>query len=325
MIKKARLIEENIKLKKQLYIWENIGIGTNASVQEKEAVAKDFLENNQSYTAYEVCTTIRLSRGTFYNYMNNKIDKPWFIEKEEMLTKEIVKIFEASRRLYGTEKIAIALKKKGIATTPETISRIMKKNGMNKRVIIKRPKKQVSRDRHNYYRDLLKRQFNQDAPNRVWASDFMEINVKGVKFYLCVILDLFARKVIAWRLSHKRSNNLALNTFKDAFESRKEPFNLIFHTDQGLEFKSNYFMDTLKMLGVRQSFSYPGSPNDNACMEGFYSILRKEEININLDKYENSMVIKNYLKSYFDYYNSERIHLGIGGLTPDEKESKFYL
>ena len=79
------------------------------------------------------------------------------------------------------------------------------------------------------------------------------------------------------------------------------------------------------MLGVRQSFSYPGSPNDNACMEGFYSILRKEEININLDKYENSMVIKNYLKSYFDYYNSERIHLGIGGLTPDEKESKFYL
>lgn len=208
--------------------------------------------------------------------------------------------------------------------TTGKISEIMKKNNLIKKVTIKRPKKQTVRDRQHLYRDLLKRQFNQDAPNKVWVSDFLELNVRGAKFYLCVILDLYARKVIAWRLSHKRSYHLALNTFKDAFEIRNEPKDLLFHSDRGAEFVADEFRETLRMLGVKQSFSYPGCPNDNACMEGFYSVLRKEETNINIDKYENSMIIEEYLGNYFDFYNNKRIHISIGGCTPQEKEDEWF-
>lgn len=59
------------------------------------------------------------------------------------------------------------------------------------------------------------------------------------------------------------------------------------------------FIESFKSYGIKQSFSYSGYPNDNACMEGFYSILRRDEININFDKYENSRVIKDYLNKYF--------------------------
>ena len=107
----------------------------------------------------------------------------------------------------------------------------MKKNNLVKNNVMKRPTPTTVKERRKYYRNLLARQFNQEEPNKVWVSDFLEININGVKFYLCVILDLFSRKVIAWRLSHKISENLAVNTFKDAFEIRNEPIGLMFHSD----------------------------------------------------------------------------------------------
>ena len=324
MIKKATLISENEKLRRELFIWKNIGIGMNSTVKEKEIAAKQFLELNPSYTLYEVSKAIELSKGTLFNYLYNKVEKPWFKEKEELLTKEIKQIFDESNGSYGQNRIAIALENKGIITRPETISKIMKKNGWKVKSIQKRPKPQIVRDRTQYYRNLLKRQFNQDEPNKVWVSDFLEIKRNGVSYYLCVILDLFARKVIAWRLSHKRSDRLAVNTFKDAFENRDEPLKLLFHTDQGAEFTSHMFIESLKAYGIKQSFSYSGCPNDNACMEGFYSILRREEININIDKYENSRVIKEFLNKYFTFYNEVRIHTSNDGLPPSIKEQKWF-
>ena len=324
MIKKATLIKENEKLKRILYIWENIGIGINSTTKEKEMAVKQFLINNPGYESYEVCNTIKLNRGTYFNFINNKVEKTIYQINDEKLLKEIKIVFEETNRIYGIERIQIALRKKGIITSTRKISELMKANNLVKRNIMKKPKKQVIKKRRNYYRNLLKRHFNQDEPNKVWVSDLLEIRTNGVKFYLCVILDLFARKVIAWRLSHKRNTNLALLTFKDAFETRNEPIGLLFHSDQGDEFKSHVFMNTLKMLGVKQSFSYPGSPNDNAAMEGFYSLLRREEINNNIDHYENSLKIKEYLSNYFELYNNVRIHTSIGNMSPNEKEEEWY-
>lgn len=323
MIKKSQLLEENIKLKRKVFIWENIGIGINASVKEKENATKIFLENHRDYNFYEVCRVIGLNKGTYYNFINHKVEKTTYEVNDEMLTKEIKEIFEESGKRYGVEKIYAVLKRKNIVTSVRKISTLMKKNNLVKNNVMKRPTPTTVKERRKYYRNLLARQFNQEEPNKVWVSDFLEININGAKFYLCVILDLFSRKVIAWRLSHKISENLAVNTFKDAFEIRNEPIGLMFHSDQGCEFTSHKFMNTLKMLGVKQSFSYPGYPRDNACMEGFYSLLRREEININIDKYENSRIIKDYLTKYFSWYNEKRIHSSLANKTPQEIENEW--
>ena len=83
-------------------------------------------------------------------------------------------------------------------------------------------------------------------------------------------------------------------------------------------------MNTLKVLGIKQSFSYPGSPNDNAAMEGFYSILRREEVNININKYINSRGIREYLTKYFYFYNNKRIHRSLDDRTPQEVEDEWF-
>lgn len=212
----------------------------------------------------------------------------------------------------------------GIKTDKKTVLKIMRANKLVKVTVNKRKKLSINRKRRNYYRNLLKQQFNPDAPNKVWVSDFLEIDVRGVKYYLCAIMDLFARRIIVWRLSHKCNEKLAINTFKDAFENRNEPMDLIFHTDLGIQFKGKIFMETLKMYGVRQSFSNIGYPNDNACIEGFFSKLRSEEINVYIENYKNSKIIKEYLTSYFDRYNNERIHFHNNGLPPKEAEEGWY-
>lgn len=291
-------------MKRELYIWRNIGVGSNSTVKEKEIATKAFLELNSDYNFYEVCKVIGLNKGTYYNFINNKVEKTVYEINDERLLKEIKTIFEESKGRYGLTKMKIALERKGIITSARKIGKLMKENNIVKNNKMKKPKLDVYKARRKYFRNLLKRQFKQEEPNKVWVSDFLEINVQGAKFYLCTILDLFSRKVISFRLAHKLSENLAINTFKDAFESRNEPIGLMFHSDQGCEFTSHRFMKTLKMLGVKQSFSYPGSPNDNACMEGFYSVLRREEINININKYENSRIIKEYLTECFDWYNN---------------------
>ncbi len=100
---------------------------------------------------------------------------------------------------------------------------------------------------------------------------------------------------------------------------------LLFHSDQGIEFKTYGLMETSKMMGVKQSFPYLGSPNGNACMEGFYSKLRSREINVSNNKYENSRVIKEYLTKCFDFYNNIRIHSANNGLTPSKKRKEWFI
>ena len=198
------------------------------------------------------------------------MEKPWYVEKMETLSKEVIEVFEESKRLYGAEKIVLALKRKGIITDKKMVLKIMRENKLEKATIVKKKKPTINSWKYKKFKDLVNRDFKQEAPNKVWTSDFVEIKVRGVKFYLCIILDLYARMVVGWRLSHNKNENLAINTFKDAFEKRNEPRNLIFHSDRGAEYTSNNFRNLLEMLGVQQSFSRPASPNDNACTEGFF-------------------------------------------------------
>ena len=132
MIKKATLINENEKLKRSLFIWENIGIGISSSTKEKEIASKNFLDEHKDYSLYEVSSTIKLPKGTLYNYIFNKVEKPWFKLREDELYEEILKIFEQSRKIYGADRIVVALRKKNILTSSKTVLNIMKKFNMVK-------------------------------------------------------------------------------------------------------------------------------------------------------------------------------------------------
>ena len=119
-------------------------------------------------------------------------------------------------------------------------------------------------------KNILKQEFNQSEPNIVWVCDFTYIRAGGRFYYLCAILDLFSRKVIAYKLSNKIDTQLAIDTVNLAVAGRGTSEGIIFHTDRGCQFTAKKFRKHLDNLNMVQSFSAKGRPYDNAVMECFF-------------------------------------------------------
>lgn len=171
--------------------------------------------------------------------------------------------------------------------------------------------------------NYLQQHFRQEAPNLVWASDFTYIKAGGKWYYLCIIMDLFSRKVISWNISSKPNVDLVMTTFKKAYEKRHAPYGLMFHSDRGTQYTAFAFRQLLDSLNVVQSFSKKGYPFDNACCECFFKYLKKEETNRRA--YHSLKELELSVFEYIEgYYNSKRPHGTLGMLTPNEAEALYW-
>ena len=165
------------------------------------------------------------------------------------------------------------------------------------------------------FKNLLNRKFNPDEPNKIWASDITYLKVGSKWHYLCVIIDLFSRKVISWLLSDQPDADFVIRTFKKAYRSRNCPQGLLFHSDRGSQYTASAFRKLLDELNVVQSFSAKGCPFDNAVLEAFFKFLKAEETN--LKSYSNLADLQLSLFEYIDgFYNAKRPHSAIHFLSP---------
>lgn len=108
-------------------------------------------------------------------------------------------------------------------------------------------------------------------PNEVWAGDITQFPYNEKIFYRSTIIDLYARKVVAYKMSERGSTHLVKMTFKAAYESRNPEGKFMFHSDRGGQYVSQAFRSYLLSLGVEQSASRPHVPYDNSVIESFFS------------------------------------------------------
>ena len=167
-----------------------------------------------------MCRVLDLPVGTFYNYHLRRVDTTQNQIRDEYLKEEIIKIFNESGQRFCAPKIATKLSELGIKTTKEKVSNLMKQMGIKSKQCKKRTfeKKQGKLASCKNY---LNRHFEQSEPNKFWVGDVTTIFIKNNKFYLCVIIDLFSRKVVAYRLSAQNNSNLTVNTFKELLLKHK--------------------------------------------------------------------------------------------------------
>ncbi len=185
-----------------------------------------------------------------------------------------------------------------------------------------KPKFKYSKDTKDY-KNHLDQNFNPKEPNTKWASDITYIKVANKFAYLCVIMDLFSRKVIAWKLSDKIDTKLVIDTFLLAYNKRNKPKNLLFHSDRGSQYTSSEFRKLLDSFDILQSFSKKGYPFDNAVVESFFKHMKREEIN--RKSFNDINDLKLCVFEYIDsFYNLKRPHGSLDYMTPNEKELKFY-
>ena len=207
-------------------------------------------------------------------------------------------------------------------TVSEThISRLMKEMDLVCKQVRLRYFSTTNR-KYKYYRNKVQRKFITDAPNLIWVSDITHVYVKNIDYSICVIIDLYARKVIAYDIAEQANVEFILKIFDSAFENRQRPTGLTFHSDQGTQYTAFKFRKHLRKLGVNQSFSNPGTPLDNAVAESFFACMKREELSHNY--YDNLKDLRHDVSNYIDFFNNMRPHQRLGMQTPSAAETQFY-
>ena len=135
--------------------------------------------------------------------------------------------------------------------------------------------------KYKYYRNKVQRKFITESQKLIWVSDITHVYVKNIDYSIGVIIDLYARKVIAFDIAEQATVEFILKIFDYAFDIRQCPTGLTFHSDQGSQYTAFKFRKHLRKLGVKQSFSNPGTPLDNAVAESFFACMKREELSHN--------------------------------------------
>jgi putative transposase len=269
------------------------------------------------YRVERMCSALGVSKSGYYKYRYSKAKQSTKMFK--VLVRSVY--FEHSGR-YGIVKITRELHKRGIKCNKKRVARIMKSEGL-KAVTAKKYRITTDSNHNRPVADnLLKQNFQVDAPNKVWLSDITYIPTGEGWLYLVVIMDLYSRMIISYAADKYMRAALITDAFIKAIIRRGSPENLIFHSDRGIQYTADLFISLLRKYNVNQSMSRKGNCYDNAPMESFFHILKSELVH--QTKYRTRAQAERDIFSYIEqYYNRSRIHSSLNYNTPLEYEKIF--
>jgi len=261
------------KLENMIAILKTVNCTVRAPLKEKLSELE--LLYGQ-YDVHTLCEALKVSRGTFYNHiLRNKRGDAWFEKRREEYRVLIRDVFNEYRQVLGAEKIRTILVQRGHTVSTRFVADVMREMGL---VCVRSTAKQeyLKLREPEKKKNVLQQQFSANGPNEIWVSDVTCFKLNNRYYYVCVILDLFSRKDISYKISKKNSTQLITSTFKNAQGLRRPEPGLIFHSDRGAQYTSYRFQQMLHEHAVVQSFSNSGKPHDNAVAESFLRLSKRK-------------------------------------------------
>lgn len=279
-----------------------------------------FIENNKNkYDISIICSVMGVKRSSYYAWKK----RPESRRKKENIEilKEIKIVHKKTNEIYGSPRIHSELKDHGIKCGKNRVAKLMKDNGIFSKIKKKfRYKSKQSRNM-DVYENIVNRVFNIKEPDSTWVSDITYIPTKEGWLYLCIILDLYSRKIVGWSMDKSMKTELVIKALNMALINRNPKKGLIFHSDRGVQYTSELFKEELKKNRIIQSMSRKGNCWDNACSESFFHTLKTE-----LVKHKSYDSRRNAELSIFEYieifYNRNRKHSYLGYKSPVQFEGK---
>jgi|HubBroStandDraft_6_1064221.scaffolds.fasta_scaffold170735_2 putative transposase len=262
-----------------------------------------------------MCALARVSRAGYYRQWADQ--EP---EKEDMEVRDAIqKVALEHRRRYGYRRVTAELRRGCMAVNHKRVLRLMRED--NLLAIGKRKFVFTTDSRHQLkvYVNLAKR-MELTAINQLWVADITYIRLRTEFVYLAVVIDRFSRRVIGWALDRSLSARLAVQALQQAIAARQPKAGLVHHSDRGIQYASNDYVEVLTAHQMTPSMSQPANPYDNAVCESFMKTLKHEEIYCN--EYRDIEDLRAHIGEFIDtYYNRLRLHSALGYRTPEEFEN----
>lgn len=229
-------------------------------------------------------------------------------------------IYNDSHQNYGAPKIAAQLQRSGEIISERTVGKYMRDLDIKAQWVKPFTRTTIDPDFSMKLQNILDEQFNPERPNAVWCSDITYIPTTQGFVYLTSIMDLFSRKIISWTLSETLKAEYVANTVRKAMQQRSVTAPLVMHSDRGSQYVSAAYLEAA--AGLTLSYSKKGYPYDNACIESFHSLIKREWLN--RFKIRNYNHAKKLVFEYIDaFYNTVRIHSHCDYYSPNDFENLY--
>ena len=264
-----------------------------------------------------MCRVLRVHFSGFYAWLKEPLSLR--AQDDVRQTALIRQSWSESGKVYGYRKLTDDLRDQGEQVSENRVARLASLAGILAQVGYKRHPGRYGGKPAVVASNTLDRQFEVDAPNKVWVTDITYIKTHEGWLYLSVVIDLFSRRVVGWSAQPRMTTDLALQALLAAVWRRKPRTKVMIHSDQGSQFTSREWQLFLSQHNLEASMSRRGNCHDNAVAESFFQLLKRERI-----RRRTCLTREAARQDVFEYiemfYNPKRKHTNNGMLSPVDFE-----
>ena len=298
--------------------------GTPAPQQTLNAFVDEYRDR---YGVESICRVIQIAPSGYYVHAA-KARQPELrsarAKQDELLSDEIQRVWDDNMQCYGVVKVWKQLKREGIDIARCTVQRLMRQlglQGVRRGHVIRTT---IPNENAICPLDRVQRQFHADRPNQLWVSDFTYVSTWQGWLYVAFVVDVFARRIVGWRVSSSMRTDFVLNALEQALHARQPSCmdGLIHHSDRGSQYVSIRYTERLAEAGIEPSVGSKGDSYDNALAETINGLYKAELIY--RQSWRSREAVEIATLKWVHWYNHQRLLSSIGYIPPAEAEANFY-
>jgi len=242
-----------------------------------------------------------------------------------MLVPAIERVWQGNLQVYGADKVWKQLAREGMTVARCTVERLMRRQGLRGVMRGKVVRTTVSDSKAPCPLDKVHRQFKADRPNQLWVSDFTYVSTWQGWLYVAFVIDVFARRIVGWRVSTSMRTDFVLDALEQALYARQPERDngLVHHSDRGSQYVSIRYTERLAEAGVEPSVGSKGDSYDNALAETINGLYKAELIHRRAP-WKTKEAVELATLEWVAWFNHQRLLKPIGYIPPAEAEANYY-
>ena len=278
------------------------------------------------YGVEPICTQLPIAPSTYYECKAREVDPtrlPARARRDIELAGEIQRVYDENFFVYGAYKVWRQLNREQITVARCTVERLMRSLSLRGVVRGRSCRTTISDDAAGRPADLVNRQFKATRPNQLWVADITFVATWAGFVYVAFVIDVYARRIVGWRVANSLRTDLVLDALEQALYSRTGTQGLIHHSDRGCQYLSIRYTERLAEAGVNASVGSVGDSYDNALAETINGLYKTEVIR-RRGPWRHIDAVEYATLEWVDWFNHRRLLEPIGDVPPAELEQAYY-
>lgn len=288
-----------------------------------------FIDDHRDVFGVEpICAVLPIAPSTYHRHRQQQRDptrRSPRAQRDEALRPEIQRVWDENHQVYGPRKVWKQLTREGVRVARCTVGRVMRDMGLQGAVRGRAWITTTHAGDGARPRDLVDRQFIATRPNQLWVSDFTYVATWSGFVYVAFVIDVFARRIVGWRVSASMRTDFVLDALEQAIHARGHDAlaGLVHHSDQGVQYLSMRYTDRLADAHIAPSVGSRGDAYDNALAESVIGLFKTEVIQ-RKGPWRSLEAVEFATLVWVDWFNHRRLLGPIGDVPPAEFEAMYY-